>query len=88
MQRYKDDYMNTIMTPPTQEYPGYGQNYRTGEMSIFSRNSRQEALGDIPLNVPDTSVGIFGGQQTWMPIVLIVVSAMALITLYAVVMKR
>jgi hypothetical protein len=87
MRRYKDDYMNTIMTPPIQEAPGYGQNYRPGEMNIINRNRTQEALGDLPVNIP--TAGIWSGESnSWMPIVIIVVSAMALITVYAVVMKR
>lgn len=46
MRRYKDDYMNVIMTTPEQEI--YVPNDGTpGDMRIIGRNTRQEALGEI-----------------------------------------
>lgn len=78
------DFIQYVMTPPIQEAPGYGQDYRPGEMNVITRNPKQEGLGELPAG------GMWSGAESnsWMPIVIIVVSAMALITVYAVVMKR
>ena len=86
MRTYKDPYMNFVMTPPAQEQPKFDMyESRVGDMQIVSDNARpnisSRGLGELPANV-------FGDSQSWMPVVIIVVSAMALITLYAIVMKR
>lgn len=86
MRTYKDPYMNFVMTPPRQELPKYEMyQSQVGDMEIINDNARpnisRQSLGELPANV-------FGEFHSWMPIVLIVVSAMALITLYAVVTKR
>lgn len=88
MRRYKDDYMNFVMSPPAFE-DEHNLNkdmvsYRAGDVRIVNRNTRQEALGlgQLP------TAGVFGETSSWMPIVIIVVSAMALITLYAVVTAK
>ena len=87
MRTYKDPYMNFIMTPPAQEQPKFDMyESRIGDMQIVSDNARSNissrGLGELP------TTNVFGNSQSWMPVVIIVVSAMALITLYAIVMKR
>ena len=88
MRTYKDPYMNFVMTPPTQEQPKFDMyESRVGDMKIVSDRARPnisvKGLGELPTS------GIWSGEQySWMPVVIIVVSAMALITLYAIVMKR
>ncbi len=81
---HTQDYMQFVMTPPRQEqakYEMYQPSMST--MRIVADNGRS-GLGDVPL----MSMG--GGEQnTWvMPVVIIVVSAMALMTLYAVLSNR
>ena len=87
MRTYKDPYMNFVMTPPAQEQPKFDMyESRVGDMQIVSDTTRPNragrGLGELP------TAQVFGNNQSWMPVVIIVVSAMALITLYAIVMKR
>jgi hypothetical protein len=78
------DYMNYIMTPPVQEE--YTKNdIKVDTVRVFSKDRcTGGGLGEVSL------VGSGGSdQQSWvMPVVIIVVSAMALMTLYAVLSKR
>jgi len=83
--RYTTPYMNFIMTPPRQDSAKYDM-YRpsVSTMRIMS-NGGGSGLGEVPL----MNVGGSNEQQSWvMPVVIIVVSAMALMTLYAVLSKR
>lgn len=87
MRTYKDPYMNFVMTPPAQEQPKFDMyESRVGDMQIMSDNARpnisSRGLGELP------TAQVCGNSQSWMPVVIIVVSAMALMTLYAIVMKR
>ena len=88
MRTYKDPYMNFIMTPPLQDQAKYDMyESRIGDMQVVSDRGRSNMVGGGLGELPTS--GIWSGEQSsWMPIVIIVVSAMALITLYAVVMKR
>ena len=47
MQRYKDDYMNTIMTPPEQDEVKY--NMYVPQVSTMKLISNGHGLGDVPL---------------------------------------
>ena len=87
MRTYKDPYMNFVMTPPAQEQPKFDMyESRVGDMQIVSDRARQNissrGLGELPI------ANVFGESQSWMPVVIIVVSALAFITIYAVVTKR
>lgn len=79
------DYMNFIMTPPIQDEVKYGM-YVPQVSTMRLLDSRNTGLGEV--------VAVGGGSsgsenQSWvMPVVIIVVSAMALMTLYAVLNKR
>jgi hypothetical protein len=83
--RYTSPYMNFIMTPPQQEQAKYDMYVpQVSTMRIVS-DARTTGLGDVPL----MNVGGGGDQNSWvMPVVIIVVSAMALMTLYVVLSKR
>lgn len=85
MGNYKDPYMNFVMNPPRQEAAKY-EMYQpaVGTMRIVS-NGNGGGLGDIPL-MP--SMQGDNGNSWVMPVVVIVVSAMALMTLYAILSKR
>jgi len=86
--RYTTPYMNFIMTPPRQSEAKY-EMYRpsVSTMRIVSNEGGGTGLGQLP-SVPVMSMGS-NEQQSWvMPVVIIVVSAMALMTLYAVLSKR
>ena len=81
---YQDKFMQFVMTPPRQEQAKY-QMYEpsVSTMKIVS-GGRSNGLGDIPLMSASS-----GNENSWvMPVVVIVVSAMALMTLYAVLSKR
>jgi hypothetical protein len=82
--RYTTPYMNFIMTPPRQDqakYEMYEPSVST--MRIVSNDGRGSGLGEVPVVVGGSQ------QQDWItPVVVIVVSAMALMTLYAVLSKR
>lgn len=75
------DFMEYVMTPPARE-SFYRNDPDVGDVVIRDRNvSRYEGLGQIQSSGVDYS--------TWiMPVVIIVVSAMALMTVYAVVMNK
>ena len=91
MRTYKDPYMNFVMTPPAQEQTKFDMyESRVGDMQVVSDRGRSNIGGGVGLGeLPLPTSGIWSNEQySWMPIVIIVVSAMALITLYAVVMKR
>lgn len=80
---HTQDFMRFVMTPPKQEQAKYDM-YKPvmSEMRIVSSNDSR-GLGELPV--------VSGGEsrQDWvMPVVVIVVSAMALMTLYAVLSKR
>lgn len=77
------DYMKFIMTPPEQNEAKYDM--YVPQVSTMKLVSNGHGLGDVPL----MNVGGSNEQQSWvMPVVIIVVSAMALMTLYAVLSKR
>ena len=82
MRRYANDYMNFIRTPPIQLGPKYEQ-YETmvGEMRRVDTHPKEVVtLGQLPEET--------GTPVSWMPIAMIVVSALAFITLYAVITYR
>jgi len=81
---HDNDYMQFVMTPPQQaevKYEMYNPSVST--MRIVSNGGRSNGLGEVP------AISGGGDQNNWvMPVVIIVVSAMALMTLYAVLSKR
>lgn len=84
---HTEDYMSFVMTPPRQndvKYEMYRPSLST--MKIVSGGGGQSSgLGELPV----VSMSGSSEQNTWvMPVVIIVVSAMALMTLYAVLSKR
>ena len=83
---YQEPFMNFVMNPPRQEQAKYTMyEPQVSTMRIVSdRVTRGSGLGDIPL----TNSGSDNSQSWVMPVVVIVVSAMALMTLYAVLSKR
>lgn len=83
--RYQDPFMKFVMTPPVQEQAKYDMyEPQVSTMKIVSNDGRGSGLGEVPV----MSMGS-DNQNSWvMPVVVIVVSAMALMTLYAVLSKR
>lgn len=82
---HTEDFMQYIMTTPQQSGAKYDM-YRPqlSTMRVVS-NGNSAGLGDVPI----ANIGGGGEQQSWvMPVVIIVVSAMALMTLYTVLSKR
>lgn len=80
---HDNDFMNFVMNPPMQEQAKYDMYVpQVSTMRILS-DARTGGLGDVPL----TSGGSDNSNSWVMPVVVIVVSAMALMTLYAV-LKR
>jgi hypothetical protein len=82
------DFINFVMTPPrmtNQEYEMYEPKTSTIRV-VNDRGTANTGLGDLPVVGPVQ--GMFGGNDWVMPVVIIVVSAMALMTLYAVISKR
>lgn len=84
--RYTDPFMKFVMTPPRQEQAKYAMyEPQVSTMRIVS-DGHSEGLGQVPV--------VCGGggcqeSNSWvMPVVVIVVSAMALMTLYAVLNRR
>ena len=80
------DFMDYVMTPPRQSEAKY-EMYEpvVSTMRIVSNNvdGGLSGLSQVPI------VSSGGSQQDWItPVVVIVVSAMALMTLYAVLSKR
>lgn len=77
------DFMQYVMTPPPHEL--YDKNEPSiSTVRVISNRKSDTGLGDVPVvgSVSDT-------RPDWvMPVVIIVVSAMALMTLYAVISKR
>jgi hypothetical protein len=73
--------MNFIMTPPVQEE--FTKNdLKVDTVRVLDRSGYPSGLGQLP-------IASGGDQNSWvMPVVIIVVSAMALMTLYAVLNKR
>jgi hypothetical protein len=84
--RYNTPYMNFIMTPPRQDQAKYDMyEPSVSTMKIVSNDGRSSGLGELPVGVMSSG----GEQNSWvMPVVIIVVSAMAFMTLYAVLSKR
>lgn len=79
---YQDKFMNFVMTPPVQE-EYTKNNIKLDTVRVIDRNGRGMGLGEVPL------MNVGGSENSWvMPVVVIVVSAMALMTLYAVLSKR
>jgi len=81
------DFIDYVMTPPKMDRTEYEMyEPKTSTMRIVSnRDNGGSGLGQLPDVMPTR--GIF--SQDWvMPVVIIVVSAMALMTLYAVLTKR
>lgn len=77
---YDADFINFVMTPPRQEEFAYND-VKLDTVKVIGRDKRVEGLGELPI------VSMNGGseQQSWvMPVVIIVVSAMAFMTLYSV----
>jgi len=84
---HTNDYMQFIMTPPRQSEAKY-EMYRPSVSTMRIVSNGNTGLGDVPLMAVGGSSGS-NEQQSWvMPVVIIVVSAMALMTLYAVLSKR
>lgn len=77
---HDEDFIDYVMTPPKQQEFMY-QKPQIDSVKIVPALS-SNGLGQVPM--------LSGGtQQDWvMPVVIIVVSAMALMTLYAVLSKR
>jgi hypothetical protein len=79
------DFMQYVMTPPVMDRTEYEMyEPKTSTMRIVS-NKDNGGLGQVPV------VSSMSGNESssWvMPVVIIVVSAMALMTLYAVLCKR
>lgn len=82
------DYMQFVMTPPKMDRTEYElYEPKTSQIRVVSGDSRRNSgLGQLPSVVP--TQGMFGGSEWVMPVVIIVVSAMAFMTLYAVLNKR
>ena len=80
---HTNDFMQYVMTPPRQEEAKYSM-YRPAISTIrIVSEGKSGSLGEV------TTVDSGGTRQDWvMPVVIIVVSAMALMTLYAVLSKR
>lgn len=80
---HTQDYMEFVMTPPKQSQAKY-EMYKpvVSGMRIVSNDGKQVGLSGVGEVVSNE------GGRDWMPIVIIVVSAMALLTVYAVVTKR
>ena len=79
---HTNDFMQFVMTPPQQVEAKYDM-YRpsVSTMRIVSNGGSGSGLGEVPV----VSMSGNNEQNTWvMPVVIIVVSAMALMTLYAV----
>lgn len=79
---HTDDFMEFVMTPPKLSQADYDI-YKpvVSEMRVISNNNKNITLGDLPT--------ISGERESWVgPVVIIVVSAMALMTLYAVLSDR
>jgi len=81
---HTNDFMRYVMTPPTMsktEYEMYEP--KVSQMRVVGGDSGK-GLGEVSL------VGSGGGDQnSWvMPVVIIVVSAMAFMTLYSILSKR
>ena len=82
------DFMQYVMTPPrmtSQEYEMYEPKTSTIRV-VNDRGVANTGLGQLP--IVGSAQGMFGGSEWVMPVVVIVVSAMALMTLYAVLSKR
>jgi hypothetical protein len=78
-----NDFMNFVMTPPQQTEAKYDM-YQPSVSTMRIVSNGGQGLGEVPVI---SSGG--NDQQSWvMPVVIIVVSAMALMTLYAVLSKR
>ena len=80
------DFMQYVMTPPVQECAAYEQYLpKTSTMRMLSRSNGEglSGLSQVPM------VGGSSEQNSWvMPVVVIVVSAMALMFVYAVLHDR
>lgn len=84
---HTNDFMQYIMTPPVQDKEAYEQYYpKTSTMRVLNGRNEQSGLGQLPDVV--SAQGMLSGNNWIMPVVIIVVSAMALMTLYAVLSKR
>lgn len=82
---HSEDYMDFVMIPPKQGMEKYSMYVpQVGAMKVLS-SGRIDGLGELPVSgVVESSK-----QADWvMPVVVIVVSAMALMTLYAVLSDR
>lgn len=83
--RYADKYMDFVMTPPVQEQVSYDQYIPQVSTMRIVQDAKMVGLGEIPVSAGSDS----SQQSDWvMPVVVIVVSAMALMTLYAVLSDR
>lgn len=81
------DFINFVMTPPRMDKTEYEMyEPKTSQIRVVNdKGTANTGLGDLPI------VGSVQGSSSndWvMPVVVIVVSAMALMTLYAVLSKR
>jgi hypothetical protein len=81
---HDNDFMRFVMTPPQQLEAKYDMYQPSLSTMRIMTDGRSSGLGEVP--------AIYSGggdQNSWvMPVVIIVVSAMALMTLYAVLSKR
>jgi len=92
---HTNDFISYVMTPPLRSRPEY-ENYvpEVSSMQIVSdgksrcRNgcNGDSGLGQLPSTMPIS--GSWMNNEWVMPVVLIVVSAMALMTLYSILNKR
>lgn len=77
------DFIDYVMTTPKQE-AFTNNDVKVDMVRVLDRNRQPEGLGQLPTLSMGSSE-----QNSWvMPVVVIVVSAMALMTLYAVLSKR
>ena len=81
------DFMHYVMTPPAQD--SYMQNdIKIDSVKVLDKNRCNKCVETGLGQVPGVSTGSNESQSWVMPVVIIVVSAMALMTLYAVLSKR
>jgi hypothetical protein len=78
------EFMNYVMGPSDNDFM---DNFKLDTVKVIDKDGavRSQALGYVPATV---SVSDSGGYNWVMPVVVIVVSAMALMTLYAFLSRR
>ncbi len=85
---HTEDFMSFVMTPPRQTQAKYDMYVpEVSTMKVLNGVGSSSGLGELPVGMVSSGVG--HESNSWvMPVVVIVVSAMALMTLYAVLSKR